>query len=114
MGRLTEDMTRLVAEINAERMERAGLIRDVKHSTGEMKRAVAQTLSRFHSAHSEMARAQARSLRDFASRLERTVARMRSAFASDLSGARAAFFGGATAEHGHGRRSGKAFTATSA
>lgn len=113
MGRLTEDMTRLVAEINAKRSERAGMIRDVKHGTGQMKRAVAEMLSSFHAAHSEMARTQRRSLRDFTSGLEHMVAGMRSAFASDLSGARAAFFGSAAAQRGHGRRSARAFTPAS-
>jgi hypothetical protein len=41
MGRLTDDMTRLVGEIHAGRDERGRLIRDLAHATVEMRRAVA-------------------------------------------------------------------------
>jgi hypothetical protein len=47
MGRLTEDMTRLVGEIHAARDDRGRLMRDLKHATAEMKRAVAHLRSRF-------------------------------------------------------------------
>ncbi len=102
MGRLTEDMARLAAEINTERSERARLIREVKHSTSEMKRAVAHLMGRFHTAHTQMARGQRQSLRGFVSGLHNTVTGLRTAFASDLAGARAAFFGTAAAPSGRG------------
>ena len=60
MGRLTDDMTRLVGEIHAARDDRGWLLRDLRHATVEMKRAVAH---------------------------------LRSTFAADLAGARAAWFG---------------------
>ena len=41
MGRLTDDMTRLVGEIHAGRNDRGRLTRDLKHAAAEMKRAVA-------------------------------------------------------------------------
>jgi len=41
MGRLTEDMTRLVGEIHVARDGRGRLMRDLKHATVEMRRAVA-------------------------------------------------------------------------
>jgi len=47
MRRLTEEMTRLVGEIHAARDDRGRLMRDLKHATAEMKRAVAHLRSRF-------------------------------------------------------------------
>ncbi len=41
MGRLTDDMTRLVGEIHAARDDRGRLMRDLTHATVEMRRAVA-------------------------------------------------------------------------
>lgn len=41
MGRLTDDMTRLVGEIHAARDGRGRLMRDLTHATVEMRRAVA-------------------------------------------------------------------------
>lgn len=60
MRRLTEEMTRLVGEIHAARDDRRRLMRDLKHATAEMKRAVAH---------------------------------LRSSFAAELAGARAAWLG---------------------
>jgi len=60
MGRLTDDLTRLVGGIRTARDDRRRLMRDIKHATAEMKRA---------------------------------VARLRSSFAADLSGARVAWLG---------------------
>jgi hypothetical protein len=115
MGRLTEDMTRLVAEINAERSERGRLIRDMKHSTNEMKRAVAHMMGRFHSAQAQMAREQRHSLRGFVSSLHNTVMGLRTDFANDLGGARAAFFGAAVAPSGRGHsRRAKSFSGEAA
>jgi len=109
MGRLTEDMTRLVEEINTERSERGRLVRDIKRSTSEMKHAVSNMTARFHTAHTQMAREQRQSLHTFATTLRNTVGGLRTAFASDLAGARAAFFGAANAStgRGHSRRAGK-------
>ena len=74
MGRLTEDMTRLVGEIHAGRDERGRLTRDLKHATAEMKQAVAGMQAGFRSAHADMVRRQQRMLRGFASGLRGTVA----------------------------------------
>jgi hypothetical protein len=106
MGRLTEDMTRLVAEINTERSDRGRLMQEMRHSTAEMKRAVAHMKTRFHAAHKQMAREQRHSLKGFTSNLQNTVAGLRTAFSTDLAGARAAFFGSGIghASHGHSRR----------
>ncbi len=102
MGRLTEDMTRLAAEINVERGERGRLIRDMKSSTKDMKHAVAHMMGSFHSAQAQMAREQRRNLRGFVSSLHNTVLALRTECAHDLAGARAAFFGTATAASGRG------------
>ncbi len=101
MGRFTEDMTRLVAEINNDRRNRGRLIREVKSSTGEMKRAVAQMMTRFHDARAQMTREQRKELRGFASNLHNTVAGLLNACARDLAGARAVWCGLATAPTAH-------------
>ena len=110
MGRLTDDMTRLVGEIHAGRDERGRLMRDLKHATAEMKRAVAGTQAGFRSAHAEMARRQQRMLRGFVSGLKTRVATFRKEFADDLAGAHRIWVGGAAATMpGRTRRGGKWF-----
>lgn len=47
MGLLANDMMRLVGEIHAGRDDRRRLLRDLKHATVEMRRAVAHLRSRF-------------------------------------------------------------------
>ena len=47
MGRLTDDMTRLVGEIQASRDERGRLMRGLKHAATEMKRVVARLRGTF-------------------------------------------------------------------
>jgi hypothetical protein len=115
MGRLTEDMTRLVGEIHAARDGRGRLMRDLKHATVEMKNAVAGMQARSRAAHADMARRQQRTLRDFASGLRATVAGVRKEFAVELAGARRAWFGTMTAAMpGRARRGGKWFGGESA
>ncbi len=116
MGRLTEDMTRLVGEINSERGERARLMRELRQSTSEMRRAVGHLIGRFHAAHAQMARDQRRSLRGFASQLHHTVSSLRTAFASDLDGARTAFFGSGAMppSGGHSKRAAKSHSGEAA
>ena len=115
MGRLADDMTRLVGEIHAARDGRGRLMRDLKHATVEMKNAVAGMQARFRSAHADMARRQRRTLRDFASDLRATVAGVRKEFAADLAGARRVWFGTMTAAMpGRTRRGGKWFGGESA
>ncbi len=99
MGRLTDDMTRLVAEINTGHSERSRLIPEGKHSNSQM-------MNRFHATHTQMAREQRQSLQRFTSTLRQTVAGLRMVFAADIAGARAVFFGGAAAVsvRGRGRR----------
>jgi hypothetical protein len=110
MGRLTDDTTRLVAEIHAGRGERGQLLRDLRQSTAEMKRAVAAMQAGFHVAHADRARRQQRTLRGFVLGLRCTVAGLRNAFANDLTGAHSAWVGaGAAAATGHGRRGKKWF-----
>jgi hypothetical protein len=113
MGRLTDDMTRLVGEIHGARDQRGRLIRDVKHATAEMKRAVAGMQAGFSSAHADMARTQQRMLRGFVSGLRATVAGLRKGSADDLAGAHRAWAGGA-AMGGRARRGGRFFSGESA
>ncbi len=110
MGRLTEDMTRLVGEIHAARDGRGRLMRDLAHATVEMKKAVVGMRATFRAAHADMARRQQRMLGDFASDLRATVGGVRKEFAAELAGARRAWFGTMTAAMpGRTRRGGKWF-----
>lgn len=102
MGRFTDDMTRLVAEINTGRRDRGRLVQEMKRSTADMKRSVAQMLTRFHTAHAQMARGQQSMLRGFASNLHESVTGLPNGFARDLAGARAAWFGVAAAPAARG------------
>jgi hypothetical protein len=113
MGRLTDDMTRLVGEIHGARDERGRLVRDLKHATAEMKRAVAGMQGGFRSAHADMGRRQQRMLGGFVSGLRTTVAGLRKGSADDLAGARKAWVGGA-AMGGRARRGGRFFGGESA
>ena len=115
MGRLTDDMTRLVGEIHAGRADRAGTIREVKRVTVEMKRAVAEMQAGFRSARADMVRRQRRMLQGFVSGLKGTVGGLRKGFGDDLAGAHRAWVGaGAAAMPGRARRVGKWFGGESA
>lgn len=115
MGRLMDDMTRLVGEIQTGHADRARTIREVKHATLETKRAVAAMQGGVRSAHAEMVRRQRRMLHGFVSGLRGTVAGLRKGFADDLAGAHQAWVGSAAlAMAGRGRRSGKWFGGESA
>jgi len=104
MGRLTDDMTRLVAEIQAGRNERGHMMRELRDATATMQREVTQMMGDFHAAHTAMAKAQQEHLRGFAAGLHRAVVTMRTEFANDLAGAHSAFFGAAGTPSRHGRR----------
>jgi hypothetical protein len=115
MGRLTEDMTRLVGEIHAGRDDRGRLVRDLKHATVEMKQAVAGMQAGFRSAHADMVRRQQRMLRGFASSLRSTVAGLRKGFADDLGGAHKVWAGAVPGTAaGRTRRGGKWFAGENA
>lgn len=115
MGRLTDDITRLVAEIHAGRGERGRLLRDLRQSTAEMKRAVGAMQAGFHAARADMAARQQRALRGFVLGLRGTVAGLRNSLANDLTGAHNAWVGaGAAATTGRGRRGTKWFSGESA
>jgi hypothetical protein len=101
MGRLTDDMTRLVGEIHAGHDGRRRFMRDLKLTMAEMQAG-------FRSAHSDMARRQQRMLREFVSGLRAAVAGFRKEFAAELAGAHKAWFGAAAqAMPGRTRRGGK-------
>lgn len=87
MGRLTDDMTRLIGEIHAGRAERSRMIRDIRHATAEMKHAVADMQAGFRSARADMARTQRRMLHGFMVGLRSRVAFLRKEMADDLAGA---------------------------
>ena len=115
MGRLTDDMTRLVGEIHAGRNDRGRLVRDLKTATVEMKGAVAGMQAGFRSAHADMTRRQRRMLHGFTAGLRGTVAGLRKAFADDLAGAHKVWAGTAPGVMaGRTRRGGKWFAGENA
>jgi len=77
MGRLTDDMTRLVDEIAALHAERESFVQAVKGKVREM-------LAGFRKAHADR--------RAFVSNLRGAVAAMRAEFADDILGAHDAWF----------------------
>lgn len=115
MGRLTDDMTRLVGEIHAGRGERGRLVQDLRQATTDMKRTVAAMQARFHAAHADTAARQRRGFREFVGGLRSTVTSLRNGFANDLAGAHNAWLGsGVAATAGRGRGSVKWFGGESA
>lgn len=118
MGRLTDDMTRLVGEIHASRDDRGRLLRDLKHATVDMKRTVAGMQAGFRSHRVDMVRSQQRMLRGFVSGLRATVGGVRKECADDIAGAYKVWAGTVTAAApatpGRTRRGGKGFGSESA
>lgn len=114
MGRVTDDMTRLVGEIRASRDDRGRLVRDLRQGTAQMKRAVVRMEAGFRSHRADMARAQQRMLGGFVSGLKATVGGLRKACADDLAGARSVWVGAAAVKPERSRRAGKASGAESA
>jgi hypothetical protein len=94
MAHLTEDMTRLVAEIYGHHLDRNRLMRDVRHAAADLRRTVAQTVSGSRAARIARMSEQQKRLRGFALNLKETVGGMRAAFHDDLAGAHRAWFGG--------------------
>jgi len=86
MGRLTDGMTRLHGEIVALRHSREGFVRGVRDDVSAMR-------ADFRSAHAEMAQEARTGRQAFVSHMRETVAGLREGFASDLIGARQAWFG---------------------
>ncbi len=93
MGNLTDDMTRLVGEINIMRNARETLMNDLARGTKEMKTFVATMLGNFSKAHREMARKAKADRTAFVSGLEKRVLKLRKEMATDLAGARRAWYG---------------------
>jgi len=80
MGGLTDGMTRLCGEINAQRAERGALIQELARGAAERKGAVAGMQAGFRDSHAQMA-ANARADRAaFVSNLEGDVAAMQAGF----------------------------------
>ncbi len=86
MGRFTDDMTRLTAEIVATRGSRKGFVKDLKHDVAAMK-------ANFRRAQNDMARKTRAERRAAMAHLKKTVSGMRHALAADLEGARRAWGG---------------------
>jgi len=91
MGILTSDMTRLCGEISASRGAREEFLKDLQDAVSGMQAG-------FRNAHAEMARKTKAERVGFVSSLKKTVFGMRTEFATDLAGARQAWFGPPPAE----------------
>lgn len=106
MGRLTTEVTRLVADIQATRGERDRLIRALRQASAEMRRAVVRMRGGFRAAHAHMAKRQERGLHEFTSGLRGRVMGLRQGLRTDLAGARAAWMGKVAAPAGreHAKR----------
>ncbi|MCL5966629.1 MAG: hypothetical protein M1550_05420 [Deltaproteobacteria bacterium] len=106
MGRVTEDITRLVGEIQGGHRDRQQMMQDLRRNAAERKREVKGMQAGFHAAHAEMSRRQKKALRDFAKGIEDKVCGLLKGFAGDLAGARRAW-GGMTAERAIFKRAAK-------
>jgi hypothetical protein len=84
MGRLTEDATRLCAEIAGLHDARLGFVQGLRDTVSEM-------LANFRNAHSEMAKRAGAERDAFVGNLKGLVAGLRQDFAADLAGARSAW-----------------------
>ena len=93
MGRITEDITRLVDEIQGGHRDRQQMIQDLGRNAAERKREVKGMQAGFHAAHAEMSRRQKNALRDFAKGIEDKVSGLLKGFAGDLAGGRRAWGG---------------------
>lgn len=93
MGRITEDITRLVEEIQGGRRDRRQMMQDLRRDAAERKREVKGMQAGFHAAHAEMSRNQGKALRDFATGIENEVCGLLKGFAGDLAGGRRAWGG---------------------
>jgi len=86
MGRLTDDMSRLVGEIVAFRGARRSFVKDLSHGMAAMQAA-------FRRAHNEMARKTRAERRAAVNHLKKMVGGMRQEFAADIEGASRAWAG---------------------
>ena len=93
MGTMTDDMTRLVGEINIMRNTREALMNDLAQGTKEMKTFVATMLGNFSKAHHGMAKRAKADRIAFVTGLEKRVLKLRREMATDLAGARRAWHG---------------------
>jgi hypothetical protein len=103
MGRLTEEMTRLQHEISALRDARETFGRDLEAFAEHLTEGVSALRGDFQDAHAEMAETTKAGLQAFVSGLRDSIGGLRQEIASDVAGARRAFFGGSQGE----RRTGK-------
>lgn len=93
MGVLTDDMARLRSEIECLRGSRAELTDGLRRGANELKDAVSRMQADLRDAHAGMARTTTADRFGFVSTLKQTVSGLRQDFASDLAGARLAWFG---------------------
>lgn len=95
MGTLTDDLTRLRAEINALRENRSALQNALTQNILQLKGDVAELRSGFRQAHADMAANGRNSRVSFVTDLSHQVAGLLGAVADDLKGAREAWIGSA-------------------
>ena len=93
MGNLTDDMTRLRGEIDALRGARSALMKDLTRGAGDLAATVSAMRADFSAAHIAMAKKAGRNRAAYVARIQKRVGRMRKETATDLEGARRAWFG---------------------
>lgn len=91
MGRVSDDMTRLCGEIAAMASVRDALMQDLSRTTNSRRARVADLLSSFSDARSEMARKTKADLAKFHSGVQRSVRRLLGEFRADMAGAKQAW-----------------------
>jgi len=90
---LTDDMTRLCAEILALRKMRGNLMSEIQHDSKGRKKAVAKFCAHLGSARAALARRSKHDRVAFMNHLRRTVGAQRQEMRDDLAGARNAWAG---------------------
>lgn len=96
MGQLSDDMARLVGEIQTAHRQRAQLRRNLRQGAAEQHREAVRARASLRAAHADAARRQRKALREFASTLAHGVGHFRNSVATDLVNARRAWTGGST------------------
>lgn len=103
MGLLTDETTRLCAEINALRRARVTFLKNLERETRERRLEVSEMRANFAFAHDTMARLTKNHLAAFFSGLKGGLEARTRQFRSDLDGARHAWLGPAPVFEKNGR-----------
>jgi hypothetical protein len=93
MGNLTDDMTRLCADIVSLRNARGTLMKEMAREAKDLEKSVSSMCAGFTKARKDMARKTGAERARFVSGLHKTVTRMKKEIHDDLAGAHRAWCG---------------------